>query len=161
MDTSSLRAQTGLMNDNIRLAKEQRNQPSLSQLRVQATEEYASENKSKNILERDKERQEAQQDKVTLSEEGMQRLRGEKEKIDKEEDDNLPPHIKMLKEQIEKTEERIEEKQKEIEELKRMGATPEELEMHMKQLQMMQNQLGELKEKLSEVLKEAGAATPQ
>lgn len=157
MDTSILRAQTGLMNDNIRLAKEQGNQPATSQLRAQATEEYASQDNNKSILERDKERQAAQQDKVTLSEEGMQRLRGEKAKTEKEEkDDNLPPHIKALKKQAEKLKEKLEEKELEIEELKRQSVPPEVLEMHMKQLKMMQTQLAELKTTLSEALKEAG-----
>ena len=161
MDTSILSAQTNLINSNIRLAKEQSNQPSASQLGAQTTEEYTSQDKSKSILERDKERQEAQQDKVTLSEEGMQRLRGEKAKTaEEEQDENLPPHIKALKKQAEKIKEKIEEKQKEIEELKRQGVPSEILEMHMKQLQMMQVQLSEVQNSLLEALKEAGNADP-
>ncbi len=162
MDTSILKTQANMMNSNIKLAKEGNKEPTLSQLREQAVEKAAEPEKPKSIQEQYKEQQAAQQDKITLSEEGMQRLRGEKAKTEEEEkDENLPENIKMLKKQAKELKEDLEEKQKEIEELKRQpGTTIESLEPHMKQLQMMQLQLQSVKQSLADAIKEAGISDP-
>lgn len=162
MDTSIPKAQLSVMNDRIRLTKEQIEQPPASErLRAEVKEEALNEGGHKSIAEREQERKERQEDRVTLSEEALKRLRGEEVKKTEEEEDSLPPHVSALKKQAEKLKEKLDEKLETFEELQRQpNVSPEVLEMHMKELQMMQAQLSQLKESLAEAMKEAGIVDP-
>ncbi len=162
MDTSIPKTQLSVMNDRIRLTKEQIEQPPASErLRAEVKEETLNEGGHKSIAEREQERKERQEDRVTLSEEALKRLRGEEVKKTEEEEDSLPPHVSALKKQAEKLKEKLDEKLETFEELQRQpNVSPEVLEMHMKELQMMQAQLSQLKESLAEAMKEVGIVDP-
>ena len=163
MDSSYLKMQSSMINSNIKQAASKDQPPTIAELRAQSVAENQAPEKEKNITERYKEQQEeAEKDKVTLSEERMKRLRGEKAKTEAEEkEEELPANIKTLKKQIRKLKEDLEEKLEQLEELKRQpGTTIETLEPHMQEVQMMQAMISTLKASLAEAMKKAGISDP-
>lgn len=159
MSLSEMQHHIGMMNSQIYSnAEKAKNGPKDLRAEVLSEKKTAPDN----IQARHKAYLEEKEEKVTLSDESISRLRGDHAKAAQEEkDSHLPEHIRAMRKEIKKLKEQIEEKKEELEKLKReSNLTPQELEAHTKELVMLQEMYQTMKLALMEALDKAGISDP-